>query len=36
MRAWLNTLAEGLDREERSAIYHVLRDAVPDFTGEAA
>ncbi len=36
MRAWLATLEQGLAREERSAIYRVLRDAVPDFRGEAA
>jgi O-antigen biosynthesis protein WbqV len=36
MRAWLATLEQGLAREERAAIYHVLRDAVPDFRGEVA
>jgi O-antigen biosynthesis protein WbqV len=36
MRAWLTTLERGLQREERAAIYGVLRDAVPDFRGEAA
>src|SRR4051812_31637276 len=36
MRAWLATLEQGLGREERSVIYQVLRDAVPDFRGEAA
>jgi O-antigen biosynthesis protein WbqV len=36
MRAWLATLEQGLTREERSVIYGVLRDAVPDFRGEAA
>jgi O-antigen biosynthesis protein WbqV len=36
MRAWLATLEQGLAREERSAIYRVLHDAVPDFKGEAA
>jgi O-antigen biosynthesis protein WbqV len=36
MKAWLATLEQGLTREERSAIYGVLRDAVPDFRGEAA
>jgi O-antigen biosynthesis protein WbqV len=36
MRAWLATLEQGLMREERAAIYGVLRDAVPDFRGEAA
>ncbi len=36
MRAWLATLEQGLVREDRSAIYRVLRDAVPDFKGEAA
>ncbi|WP_414710113.1 SDR family NAD(P)-dependent oxidoreductase [Pseudorhodoplanes sp.] len=36
MRGWLATLEKGLAREDRSAIYRVLRDAVPDFKGEAA
>src|SRR5207253_2275158 len=36
MRAWLATLEQGLAREEREGIYRVLRDAVPDFRGEAA
>ena len=36
MRAWLGTLEQGLAREERAAIYAVLRDAVPDFSGVAA
>jgi O-antigen biosynthesis protein WbqV len=36
MRAWLATLEQGLGREERDGIYRVLRDAVPDFRGEAA
>jgi O-antigen biosynthesis protein WbqV len=36
MRAWLATLEQALAREEREAIYRVLRDAVPDFRGEAA
>jgi O-antigen biosynthesis protein WbqV len=36
MRAWLATLEQALQRDERAAIYGVLRDAVPDFRGEAA
>jgi FlaA1/EpsC-like NDP-sugar epimerase len=36
MRGWLAALDQGLAREERSVIYGVLRDAVPDFRGEAA
>jgi FlaA1/EpsC-like NDP-sugar epimerase len=36
MRGWLAMLDHGLSREEREAIYRVLRDAVPDFTGAAA
>jgi O-antigen biosynthesis protein WbqV len=36
MRGWLALLDQGLAREEREAIYRVLRDAVPDFTGVAA
>jgi O-antigen biosynthesis protein WbqV len=36
MRGWLATLEQGLVRNDRSVIYGVLRDAVPDFGGEAA
>ena len=36
IRAWLGQLEQGLARSERSAIYEVLRDAVPEFRGEAA
>ena len=36
MRGWLAMLEQGLAREEREAIYRVLRDAVPDFAGAAA
>jgi FlaA1/EpsC-like NDP-sugar epimerase len=36
MRGWLGTLEQGLARNDRSVIYQVLRDAVPDFRGEAA
>lgn len=36
MRSWLATLEQGLVRDDRTAIYRVLRDAVPDFKGEAA
>ena len=36
LRAWLATLEQGLTRNERAAIYNVLRDAVPEFRGEAA
>src|SRR5262249_48073867 len=36
MRGWLVMLDQGLAREEREAIYRVLRDAVPDFRGAAA
>jgi FlaA1/EpsC-like NDP-sugar epimerase len=36
MRAWLALLEQGLTREEREAIYRVLREAVPDFRGAAA
>jgi O-antigen biosynthesis protein WbqV len=36
MRGWLAALEQGLRREDRSVIYGVLRDAVPDFGGEAA
>jgi O-antigen biosynthesis protein WbqV len=36
MRGWLAALEQGIVREDRSVIYGVLRDAVPDFRGEAA
>lgn len=36
MRAWLATLEQGLMRDDKTAIYRALRDAVPDFKGEAA
>jgi O-antigen biosynthesis protein WbqV len=36
MRGWLAALEQGLAREDRSVIYGILRDAVPDFRGEAA
>jgi FlaA1/EpsC-like NDP-sugar epimerase len=36
MRGWLVMLEQGLARDEREAIYRVLRDAVPDFRGAAA
>jgi O-antigen biosynthesis protein WbqV len=36
MRRWLAALEQGLARNDRSVIYGALRDAVPDFRGEAA
>ncbi len=36
IRGWVATLEQGLARNERAAIYTVLRDAVPEFSGEAA
>lgn len=36
IRGWVATLEQGLARDERAAIYNVLRDAVPEFRGEAA
>jgi O-antigen biosynthesis protein WbqV len=36
MRGWLAALEQGLAREDRSVIFGILRDAVPDFGGEAA
>ena len=36
VRGWLALLDQALAREERAAIYRVLRDAVPDFRGEVA
>jgi O-antigen biosynthesis protein WbqV len=36
IRAWVTPLEQGVARGERAAIYNVLRDAVPEFRGEAA
>ncbi len=36
IRAWVATLEQGIARADRSAIFNVLRDAVPEFRGEAA
>ncbi|MBS0535981.1 MAG: polysaccharide biosynthesis protein [Proteobacteria bacterium] len=36
VRAWIATLEQALTHNERAAIYNVLRDAVPEFRGEAA
>jgi O-antigen biosynthesis protein WbqV len=36
IRAWVATLERGVARGERAVIYNVLRDAVPEFRGEAA
>jgi O-antigen biosynthesis protein WbqV len=36
IRAWVATLEQGVARGEREAIYNVLRNAVPEFRGEAA
>ncbi|HEY0222888.1 MAG TPA: nucleoside-diphosphate sugar epimerase/dehydratase [Pseudolabrys sp.] len=36
IRSWVATLEQGLARNERAVIYNVLRDAVPEFRGEAA
>jgi O-antigen biosynthesis protein WbqV len=36
VRGWLATVEQALARNERDAIYEVLRDAVPEFRGEAA
>jgi O-antigen biosynthesis protein WbqV len=36
VRVWLGKLEKAVGREEREAIFGVLRDALPDFRGEAA
>jgi len=36
VRAWLGRLEQAVAREEREAIFGVLRDALPGFQGEAA
>ncbi len=36
IRAWVKKLEQGLARNERAVIYQALREAVPEFRGEAA
>jgi len=36
IKGWVATLEQSLAHDERAAIYNVLRDAVPEFRGEAA
>jgi FlaA1/EpsC-like NDP-sugar epimerase len=36
IRSWVTKLEQGLARNERAVIYDVLREAVPEFRGEAA
>ena len=36
IRGWFASLEQGLARNERVEIYNLLRDAVPEFRGEAA
>jgi FlaA1/EpsC-like NDP-sugar epimerase len=36
VRTWLSRLEQALAHNERSAMYDLLRDAVPEFRGEAA
>ena len=36
VRAWLAKLEHAIAREEREAIFGVLRGALPDFRGQAA
>jgi len=36
VRAWMATLGEAIAANERAAVYAVLRDAVPEFSGAAA
>ncbi len=36
IRHWVKVLEQGLARSERAVIYQALRDAVPEFRGEAA
>jgi O-antigen biosynthesis protein WbqV len=36
IRAWLAVLESALAQQDKTAIYRVLREAVPDFRGEAA
>jgi O-antigen biosynthesis protein WbqV len=36
IKAWVAALEQGLSGHERSIVYNVLRDAVPEFRGEAA
>ncbi len=34
IRAWLATIEQGVEADDRAAIYRVLRDAMPEFGGE--
>jgi len=36
IRGWLARLEQAVSHNERSAMYDLLRDAVPEFSGEAA
>jgi FlaA1/EpsC-like NDP-sugar epimerase len=36
IRSWVKVLEQGLARDDRAVIYKALRDAVPEFRGEAA
>jgi len=36
VRAWMATLEQALAHNERDAIYNILRNAMPEFHGEAA
>ena len=36
IRGWLARLDQAVSRNERSTMYNLLRDAVPEFSGEAA
>jgi O-antigen biosynthesis protein WbqV len=36
VRAWMATLEQAIAANERAAVYTVLRDAVPEFSGAAA
>jgi O-antigen biosynthesis protein WbqV len=36
IRGWVAKLEQGLTHGERAVIYNILRDAVPEFRGEAA
>jgi FlaA1/EpsC-like NDP-sugar epimerase len=36
VKAWMATLEQALEREDREAVFRVLGDAVPDFQGKVA
>ncbi len=36
LRRWIAALRESIAHDDRTAVYRILADAVPDFRGKAA